>query len=218
MYLYIWKEENLILISILGNKLVLASPIIFHFFSLIHSLKTVELFFFCLVSMNLHYIFNFCLHTQKWKIFIFNPRPLHAKWKLIMGKKCGNGQSQFLMFSTVKEKILHKESKWHLGIQGHGKVPKNPDFKQLSESYSAKLQGTHWICGKEEKHSSLWYSLCEAILFLSHNGISACVNSLCQWRILVWYRNYLKLSYFRKHVLASEWQENISKTNVKMLL
>lgn len=66
------------------------------------------------------------------------------------------------MFSIVKEKILHKEIKEHLMIQGHGKVPKIPDLKQLSEAYSAKLQGTHWIHKKEEKHSLL-YSLCEAV-------------------------------------------------------
>lgn len=66
--------------------------------------------------------------------------------------------------SIFKEKILHKERKEHLMIQGHGNFPDNPYLKQLSEAYSAKLQGTHWICRKQtKKYSSLLYHLCEAV-------------------------------------------------------
>lgn len=57
--------------------------------------------------------------------------------------------------SIFKEKILHKERKEYLMIQGHGKVPNSPHLKQLSEAYSAKLQGTHCICRKQKNHSSL---------------------------------------------------------------
>lgn len=146
----------------LGNKLVLASPIIFHFFFNPQS-KNCGIIFLLSGKYESPLPFQFLFAYSNGRFLFLTPlRPLRAKCKLIKGKKWGNGQSQFLMFSIVKEKILHEESKEHLMIQGHGKVPKIPDLKQLSEAYSAKLQGTRWIRRKEEKHGLL-YSLCEAV-------------------------------------------------------
>lgn len=74
-------------------------------------------------------------------------RPLHAKQKLILGKMWTWTITIFGV-SIFKEKILHKEKREHSMIHWHGKFPKSPYLKQLSEAYSAKLQGTHWICRK----------------------------------------------------------------------